>query len=276
MSLRRFTVTGRTLAFAVLLAGCAGVSAPGSAASGEQAAARPQPAPAALPKLRVEIVATYPHDPGAFTQGLVLDGDTLYESTGQEGQSTIRRVDLASGRVLQRADQPAPIFSEGLAVVGPHLIQLTWKSGIAYQYDKKTFARTKEWGYSGEGWGACYDGQWLVTSDGSDRLTWRDAASMKTQRVVHVTLRGRPLEKLNELECVDGSVWANVWETDTIVRINGKSGAVAAIVDAAGLLTPDERSRADVLNGIAWDPTTKSFLITGKWWPKMFRVRFVP
>jgi glutaminyl-peptide cyclotransferase len=254
----------------------AGPSGTGSAPSGSdpgspQAAARSAPA-----ALRIEVIASYPHDPQAFTQGLVIDGATLYESTGQPGQSSLRRVDLATGRVLQKVDQPAPIFSEGLAVVGPHLIQLTWQNGIAYQYDKKTFARTKEWGYSGEGWGACHDGKLLVTSDGSDRLTYRDAPSLKIQRVVHVTLNGKPLTQLNELECVDGSVWANVWMTDRIVRIDAKTGRVNATVDAPNLLTPAERASADVLNGIAWDAASKTFLITGKWWPKMFRVRFVP
>jgi glutamine cyclotransferase len=255
------------------VAGATFVAAVG--ASPQQARARSGPE-----ALRVQVLNTYPHDPQAFTQGLVLDGGTLYESTGAPephvNASSLRRVDLVSGNVLQKAGQPAPIFAEGLAVVGPNLIQLTWKNGIVYQYDKKTFARTREWGYSGEGWGACYDGQALVTSDGSDRLTYRDAASMKMQRVLHVTLNGGVLDQLNELECVEGSIWANVWQTDRIVRIDAKTGRVTATVDAPNLLTPDERSRADVLNGIAWDPATKTFLITGKWWPKLFRVKFVP
>jgi glutaminyl-peptide cyclotransferase len=242
-----------------------------AATSPEQARARSGPE-----ALRVQVLHTYPHDSQAFTQGLVLDGATLYESTGQEGQSSLRRVELATGRVLQKVEQPAPIFSEGLAVVGPHLVQLTWKTGIAYQYDKTTFARTKEWGYSGEGWGACFDGQALVTSSGSDVLVFRDPATLAVRRELKVTLRGAPLDQLNELECVDGSVWANVWMTDRIVRVDAKSGRVTATVDAPNLLTPAERSRADVLNGIAWDPATKTFLITGKWWPKLFRVKFVP
>jgi glutamine cyclotransferase len=254
------------------VAGSALAAAAGAPA--EQARAR-----SGAEALRVEILNTYPHDPQAFTQGLVLDGGALYESTGAPephvDASSVRRVDLATGKVLQKSGQPAPIFAEGLAVVGPSLVQLTWKNGIVYQYDKKTFARTKEWGYSGEGWGVCYDGKALVTSDGSDRLTWRDAASMKMQRVVHVTLDGQALGQLNELECVGSDVWANVWQTDRIVRIDAKTGRVTATVDAPNLLTPDERSRADVLNGIAWDPATKTFLITGKWWPKLFRVKFV-
>jgi glutaminyl-peptide cyclotransferase len=253
----------------------ASLSLAAAASSPQQARARSEPE-----ALRAQVLNTYPHDPGAFTQGLVLDGDTLYESTGAPephvNDSSLRRVDLATGKVLQKTAQPAPIFAEGLALVGPNLIQLTWKNGIVYQYDKKTFVRTKEWGYSGEGWGACYDGQALVTSDGSDRLTYRDAGSLKIQRVVHVTLGGKPLGQLNELECVAGSVWANVWQTERIVRIDAKTGRVTATVDAPNLLTPAEKSRADVLNGIAWDAATKTFLITGKWWPKLFRVKFVP
>jgi glutaminyl-peptide cyclotransferase len=275
----RFCYTGLALAALFLLSGSdpAGTTL---APSGSDPGARQARAAVAPAALRVETVATYPHDPQAFTQGLVLDGETLYESTGAPephvNASSVRRVEIATGKVLQKVGQAAPIFAEGLAVVGPHLIQLTWKNGLVYQYDKKTFARTKEWGYSGEGWGACYDGKALVTSDGSDRLTLRDAASMTIQRVVHVTVGGRPLNQLNELECVGSDVWANVWMTDRIVRIDAKSGRVTATVDAPNLLTPAERANADVLNGIAWDPASKTFLITGKWWPKMFRVRFVP
>ena len=134
----------------------------------------------------------------------MLDGTTLYESTGLEGRSSLRRVDLATGRVLQRADQPDPIFSEGLAVIGTRLIQLTWKNGIAYEYDKKTLQRTRELGYAGEGWGACFDGKSLVTSDGSDLLMYRDPSTLASRREVRVTTAGRSLAHLNELECVDG------------------------------------------------------------------------
>jgi glutamine cyclotransferase len=242
----------------------------------QTARATARTAGAAPVKLRPEIVATYPHDPNAFTQGLVLEGATLYESTGLEGRSSLRRVDLETGRVLQRSDQSPPIFSEGLAVVGTRLVQLTWKNGIVYEYDKKTFQRTREWGYSGEGWGACYDGVSLVTSDGSERLAYRDPSTMAIRREVRVTLSGQPLSALNGLECVDGSVWANVWNTDTIVRIDPKSGRVTGHVDAPGLLSAAERQQTDVMNGIAYDAATRTFLVTGKLWPKLFRVRFVP
>jgi len=270
-------MTPRRFALVALFAGaaCAGARAMGPAPVAESGQAA-RAAAAAPARLRVQILETLPHDANAFTQGLVLDGDVLYESTGLVGHSSLRRVDLQSGRVLQRVDQQDPIFSEGLAVVGPHLVQLTWKNGIAYQYDKQSFQRTRDWGYSGEGWGACYDGQSLVTSDGSSRLAYRDPAAMTVRRTVNVTLGGKPLDQLNELECVEGSVWSNVWNTDTIVRIDPKTGRVLGVVEAGNLLTPGERAQTDVLNGIAWDAKAKNFLITGKLWPKMFRVKFVP
>lgn len=266
---RRATV----LLAAAVVAAC--VAAP--AGGGAQTARAAKPAPASAPTpLRVEVVATYPHDPTAFTQGLVLDGTTLYESTGLEGRSSLRRVDVTTGRVLQRADQPDPIFAEGLAVIGSRLIQLTWKNGIAYEYEKKTLQRTRELGYSGEGWGACFDGQSLVTSDGSDRLTYRDPSTLASRREVRVTAAGKGLAQLNELECASGHVWANVWNTDTIARIDPRSGHVTAMVNATGLLSAAEREGTDVLNGIAYDASNQTFLITGKLWPKLFRTRFVP
>jgi glutaminyl-peptide cyclotransferase len=263
------------LSLVALLAGtaCAGVAAtPPVAGTG----APVQAAASAPARLRVQILETLPHDATAYTQGLVLDGDVLYESTGLVGRSSLRRVDLKTGRVLQKVDQPDPIFSEGLAVIGPHLVQLTWQNGIVYQYDKQSLKRTRDWGYSGEGWGACYDGQSLVTSDGSSRLVYRDPSTLAIRRNVAVTLGGRPLDQLNELECVDGHVWSNVWQTDTIVRIDPRTGRVLAVVEAGNLLTAGERAHTDVLNGIAYDAKAKNFLITGKLWPKLFRVLFVP
>ena len=245
--------------------------AEGSTTSSQRAATGAAPL-----RLRVDVVARYPHDPGAFTQGLVLDGPTLYESTGLEGQSSLRRVDVTTGRVLQQVAQPAPIFSEGIALVGTHLVQLTWRNGKALQYDKKTFERTREWAYAREGWGACYDGRDLATSDGSDTLVFRDPATLDARRELPVHAQGVPVRDLNELECVDGSIYANVWNTDEIVRIDPQTGAVTARINASGLLSPAERARTDVLNGIAYDAAMKTFLITGKLWPTLFRVRFVP
>jgi len=229
----------------------------------------------APPRLRIEIVRSYAHDPGAFTEGLALDGGVVYESTGLAGKSSVRRVDLQSGRVLTSVALAQESFGEGLALMRGRVIQLTWKEQTAFVYDARTLDGRGRRSYSGEGWGLCFDGQALVMSDGSDRLTFRDPESFAVQRTVDVTQQGLPLGRLNELECVGGSVYANVWRTDTIVRIDSGTGRVLETIDASGLLTPAERRSADVLNGIAYDPADATFLLTGKLWPKIFRVRFM-
>ena len=225
--------------------------------------------------LRATVVRAYPHDRNAFTQGLIWRDGMLYESTGLVGRSSLRKVDLGTGAVKQQVAVPTPYFAEGLADVGNRLYQLTWQHGRVFLYDKNTFGRVGELAYQGEGWGLCHDGTSLVMSNGSDALTVRLASTFAVTRTVKVTMGGRPLDRLNELECVGADVYANVWTTDTIVRIDMKSGMVTARVDASGLLAPAERMGIDVLNGIAHDPADGTFLITGKLWPKLFRVRFV-
>ena len=226
-------------------------------------------------RLRVQVVRTYPHDRRAFTQGLVLDGGKLFESTGLVGQSSLREVELATGRVIRKVDVPPPIFAEGLALHGNQLIQLTWQSGRALVYHKATFAQVGEFTYKGEGWGLCTSGNELVMSDGSSTLTFRRTKDFSVVRSLNVTLDGKRLEQLNELECVGTDVYANVWMRDMLVRIDSKSGRVTARIDAPNLLSPIERQGVDVLNGIAYDPSDQTFLLTGKLWPKMFRVKFV-
>jgi glutaminyl-peptide cyclotransferase len=226
-------------------------------------------------RLRVQVLRTYPHDRAAFTQGLVLDQGKLFESTGLVGQSTLREVELATGRVIRKVDVPPPYFAEGLALIGDRLIQLTWQHGRALVYDRRTFARAGEFTYKGEGWGLCTAGNELVMSDGSSMLTVRRATDFAVVRTINVTLDGQRLDQLNELECVDGTVYANVWMRDVIVRIDLKTGRVTERIDAPNLLSPLERQGVDVLNGIAYDPSDRTFLITGKQWPKLFRVRFV-
>jgi glutamine cyclotransferase len=225
-------------------------------------------------RLRVQIVRSYPHDRAAFTQGLVLHDGKLYESTGLVGQSSLREVELETGRVIRKTDVAPPIFAEGLALVGNRLIQLTWQNARALVYDRRTFTKQGEFTYRGEGWGLCYDGKQLVMSDGSANLTFRRPADFATTRVMRVTLDGQPLDQLNELECVDGAVYANVWMRDLIVRIDA-AGRVTQRIDAPNLLSPMERQGVDVMNGIAYDPADKTFLITGKLWPRLFRVKFV-
>lgn len=226
-------------------------------------------------KLRVQVVRSYPHDRGAFTQGLLLHGGKLYESTGLVGQSSLREVELETGRVIRRASVPPPIFAEGLALVGDRLIQLSWQNGRALIYDRQTFTKQGELSYRGEGWGLCTAGAELVMSDGSSSLTVRRPADMSIVRTMRVTLEGEPVEQLNELECAEGAIFANVWMRDLIVRIDPATGRVTHQIEAPNLLSPLERQGVDVLNGIAYDPSDKTFLITGKLWPKLFRVRFV-
>jgi glutamine cyclotransferase len=233
-------------------------------------------APSAPPaNERAQVVSSTPHDTGAFTEGLELDGTTLYEGTGLEGQSDVRVVDLATGAVRKKADLPEPMFGEGITVVGDKLWQLTYKDGIAIQRDKNTLAEVKRATYEGEGWGLCDDGSRLVMSNGTDQLTFRDPDTFAQLGTVTVRATGDPVAMINELECTPDGIYANVWQTDTIVRIDPESGNVTASVDLADLLTPEERANADVLNGIAAIPGTGEFLVTGKNWPKVFRVKFV-
>lgn len=275
-ALRRLAVW--TLAAAVAhplasdVARCEGVAVAGSPAPIATVGAPP-----ALRRLRPEIIATYSHDPTAFTQGLLLHGGFLFESTGNYGRSTLRKVEVESGKVLSRVELPANLFGEGLALAGDKLVQLTWREGVALVYDLSRFEKVGQINYTGEGWGLCFDGQWLVMSDGSDQLFFRDPATLAIWRRLPVRMEGRPVMRLNELECVGESIYANVWGDTYIVEVDKGTGAVRSRVDASQLLTPEERQSVGpdgVLNGIAYDGENGTFLITGKNWPKIFRVRF--
>ncbi|MGN9790526.1 glutaminyl-peptide cyclotransferase [Streptomyces sp. OZ13] len=230
--------------------------------------------------LRAVVRDTLPHDSRAFTQGLEFRGATLYESTGLVGRSSLRAG--PPGRPPTRyVELPAPLFGEGITLSGDKLWHLTWRNGIAIERDPTTLAERRRVGYRGEGWGLCHEhtagrGR-LVMSDGTDRLTFRDPDSFTETGGVNVRRDGRPVTGLNELECApDGFVYANVYTTDTILRIDPRTGDVSAHIDAAGLLTASERRGAEQLNGIAAVPGTDGFLITGKLWPRMFHVTFVP
>ena len=237
-----------------------------------------EPAGNAPAELKPRVVQVLPHDPTAFTQGLELVDGVLYEGTGLVGRSSVRAADPRTGAVRTAVDLPEPLFGEGITVVDDHLWQLTWQDGVAVQRDRSTLAERRRVSYDGEGWGLCHDraGSRLVMSDGSDRLVFRDPNTFDVTGEVRVSAAGEPVERLNELECTANGVYANVWQTDTVVRIDPSSGRVTARIDLAGLLTPDERARTDVLNGIAAVPGTDEFLVTGKLWPKLFRVSFVP
>lgn len=259
----------------------------GSAASAQEPTRTPRPTatlkPLGVELLKAEVLNTIPHDTDSYTQGLLLHDGWLYESAGEWGKSDLRRVDPATGDVLQMVDLPVEnldqYFAEGLALVGDRLIQITWQNGVAFVYDRETFEKVDEFTYSGEGWGLCYDGQSLYMSDGSANLFRRDPDTFDLLETIPVTYEGAPVKNLNELECVDGSVYANIWFSEYIVRIDKATGVVTAAIDATGLLTPEERAalpEQGVLNGIAYDAERSIFYITGKLWPKMFEVRFVP
>jgi glutaminyl-peptide cyclotransferase len=227
-------------------------------------------------QLRPVVLAELTHDRDAFTQGLELGPDgTLYEGTGLEGRSQLRELDPATGAVRRAVPLPRAVFGEGITLVGDRIWQLTWRNGVVLEWDRTNLRLLREVQMDGEGWGLCRDGDRLVRSDGTDRLRFHDPVTFAETGSVAVTLAGEAVSRLNELECVDGQVWANIWRTDRIVRIDPADGQVTAVVDAAGLLDPTERAGTDVLNGIA-ALGDGEFLITGKLWPTAFRVRFDP
>ena len=242
-----------------------------SSGSTETTAAQPA---AVVESLSVRIHRELPHDTGAYTQGLLWWNGKLYESTGQYGRSDLRRLDPGTGAVEQRIDISPAYFGEGLARVDDRLIMLTWKAQRAFVFGIERFDELRTFRYQGEGWGLCNDGRRLVMSNGSNRLTFRDLRTFEVLGDVAVTLRGFPLTQINELECVSDAVYANVYQTDFLVRIDPDTGRVTHYIEASGLLTREEARGVDVLNGIAFDPGAETFYITGKLWPKMFEVTF--
>ena len=220
------------------------------------------------------MLATLPHDTTSFTEGLQRDGTTLWEGTGLAGLSELRELDPTTGAVVRSAPLPGKLWGEGVAVTGDTIWQLTYQDGVALQWDKATLKVKKQVALTGEGWGLCYDGTRLVQSDGSATLRFRNPTTFAQTGALTVTLDGKPVPQLNELECVGGQVWANVWPSTQIVRINPGSGRVTATVDGAGLLTPAQEQGTDVMNGITW-LGGDDYLLTGKYWPVMLRVRIV-
>lgn len=267
--------SGRTSRSLLLALGLAALAAGGWAflASAPTETTAAQPA-AVVESLSVRVHRAFRHDTRAYTQGLLWWDGRLYESTGQYGQSDLRRIDPATGVVEQELDISPAYFGEGLARVDDRLIMLTWKAQRAFVFGLERFDEQRTFRYDGEGWGLCNDGSRLVMSNGSNRLTFRDLRTFEVLGDVPVTLRGFPLTQLNELECVGGAVYANVYQTDFLVRIDPDTGRVTHYIDAAGLLTREEARGVDVLNGIAFDPGAETFYITGKLWPKMFEVTF--
>ena len=228
---------------------------------------------ASTPVYGYQVVNRFPHDRTSFTEGFFLTDGDFYESTGLEGKSTLRRVDLATGRVKQQYNVPPQYFGEGIVAFGQQLFQLTYKTGIAFVYDKSTFQVLKTYKYAGEGWGMTTDGKRLIMSDGTSQLRFLDPATFKEMGRLSVTDAGRPVEQLNELEWIKGEIWANIWLTQKIARINPQTGRVNSWLDMSGILSVMESAGTDVMNGIAYDAKTDRIFVTGKWWPRVFEIK---
>jgi glutamine cyclotransferase len=222
-----------------------------------------------------KVVAAYPHDPNAFTQGLTIVGGRLYEGTGQYGASSIRRVDLKTGRVEKIHVIGTEYFGEGIAIVGGKLYELTWKNGLAFVYDLDTFNVAQTLRYPTEGWGLTHDREHLILSDGSATLRFLDPATLKTVREITVRDGDQPVPKLNELEYVEGEIWSNVWYDDRIVRISPADGRVLGWIDLSGIYPHSARRSDDVLNGIAYDADAKRLFVTGKNWPQLYEIQVI-
>lgn len=234
-----------------------------------------EPAPAV--EYKYELVAEYPHDPQAFTQGLVVDGAHILESTGRYGASTLRRVDLKTGRVVQGQPLHRDIFAEGITIWDDEIFMLTWRNRVVLVFDKTTFRLKRQMRWNGEGWGLTHDDKHLIMSDGSEYLRFLDPKTLAQARRVRVTDQGRPVQKLNELEFIDKEIWANIWYEDRIARIDPESGRVTGWIDLSKLWPANARpDKEHVLNGIAHEPSTGRLFVTGKYWPKLYEIKVSP
>jgi glutaminyl-peptide cyclotransferase len=252
-----YTLLSRALLAALLLAGGA--------------------AQAALPVYAFFVKNTYPHDPEAFTQGLLYHNGVLYESTGLQGRSSLRKVALTTGKVLQKTAIGNEFFGEGIALVNGELDWLTWQNQVGFVYDLKTFKEKRRFRYPGEGWGLTSDARHVYQSDGTDEIRLLDPQTLAEQKRIKVTAEGKPVNMLNELEMVDGELFANMWGSDVIARIDPASGQVVGWIDLSGLL-PDAKRGGNpdaVLNGIAWDAKGKRLFVTGKLWPTLFEIELI-
>ena len=232
-------------------------------------------AQAALPVYTYTVVNAYPHDLRAFTEGLLYRQGFLYESTGLEGASSIRKVELRTGKVLNGVNLPRDIFGEGISDWGDKLIGLTWKTQVGFVLDIEGFALKGRFDYPGEGWGLTHNATELIMSDGTAELRMLDPDTLKEKRRIKITAEGKPVDQLNELEWVDGEIFANIWQTDRIARIDPKTGHITGWIDLSGLLPQKEREgrQVDVLNGIAYDAAGKRLFVTGKLWPKLYEIK---
>jgi len=258
------------------LSGALLISIPALACQPASVANLKTPGKGPAPIYSYEVVHTFPHDRSAFTQGLVFHDGKLLESTGQVGHSSLRRIELETGKVQQQVDVDAPYFAEGITVLKGKIYQLTWQQGVGFIYDAWTLEKLGEFNYRGEGWGLTNDGQSLVLSDGSNRIRFLDPANFEVRRTITVVEGGTPVSQLNELEYIQDEIYANVWHNNRIARIDPRTGAVAGWIELSGLLGQGEVSDEEaVLNGIAYDETNGRLFVTGKLWPKLFEIRLI-
>jgi glutamine cyclotransferase len=229
-----------------------------------------------VPTYSYKIKHSWPHDRRAYTQGLIFLDGMLWESTGQYGASSLRKVELKTGKVIKKISIPATYFAEGMTVFQNKVFQLTWQEHKGFIYDPATFQKQGEFSYTGEGWGLTHNGEFLIMSDGTDQIRFLDPATLRTTRTINVTDRGTPVDQLNELEYIDGEIFANIYQTDRIARIEPATGKILGWIDLTGLLAVKDRTgEEDVLNGIAYDEAGKRLFVTGKMWPKLFEIEIV-
>jgi glutamine cyclotransferase len=240
----------------------------------QEAVAQPASSPAEIPVYTYEIIASYPHDPKAYTQGLVFQDGVLYESTGQYDQSTLRKVELKKGKVKKKIDVPGQYFAEGMTILNGRIYQLTWLQHKGFVYDLKDFKLKGEFAYDGEGWGLTTDGHSLIMSDGTNQLRFIDPETFKVTKTVAVLDNNQPLRDLNELEYIRGEIYANIWKQDKIVRLDPQTGRILAWIDMEGLRPQETLENSEnVLNGIAYDKEHDRLYVTGKRWPTLFEIR---
>lgn len=224
-----------------------------------------------------KVIHTFPHDPNAFTQGLVWENGFLYEGTGQPGHSSLRKVELETGKVLQEIKLPDKYFGEGITIFKNKIIQLTYLSNVGFVYNKDTFELLRQFSYPTEGWGITHNGKDLIMSDGTPTLYFWNPETFEKISSIDVYENDNLLWELNELEYIDGQIYANIWTTDRIAIINPQTGKVTATIDMTGLLNKQDLSHeVDVLNGIAYDPVNRRLFVTGKFWPKLYEIKLIP